>query len=174
MDGDEGPDVRLADQLGAMDDLRREGKIEAIGISNASVVDIEAALELVELGEVQNAYSIVLRDSEDALRFCADREIAFVPFFPLGSAFTGGPQAIAADPVIGSVAAKHDVTTSQIALAWLLHRGEHVLLIPGTSSIAHLEENLGAAAVPLDGADLAALEDVKQASHPLEGVAEQS
>jgi len=153
MDGDEGPDVRLADQLGAMDDLRREGKIEAIGISNASVV---------------------LRDSEDALRFCADREIAFVPFFPLGSAFTGGPQAIAADPVIGSVAAKHDVTTSQIALAWLLHRGEHVLLIPGTSSIAHLEENLGAAAVPLDGADLAALEDVKQASHPLEGVAEQS
>lgn len=173
-DGDEGPDVPLADQLGAMEDLRREGKIESIGISNASVADVEAALALVELGEVQNAYSIVLRESEDALRLCADRGIAFVPFFPLGSAFTGGPQGIAADPVISGVAAKHDVTTSQVALAWLLHRGEHVLLIPGTSSIAHLEENLGAAAVSLDADDLAALEDVKQARHPRDVIAERS
>ncbi len=174
MDGNEGPDVPLADQLGAMEDLRREGKIESIGISNASVADIEAALELVELGEVQNAYSIVLRDNEDAMRLCADREIAFVPFFPLGSAFTGGPQAIAADPVISSVAAKHDATTSQVALAWLLDRGDHVLLIPGTSSVAHLEENLAAAGVSLDDDDGAALEGVEQAKPPLEANAEQS
>lgn len=107
---DERPDIPLADQLGAMEDLRREGKIEAIGISNASVADIEAALELVELGQVQNAYNIKLRGSEEALRLCAQHGIAFVPFFPLGSAFTGGPKAPADDPAISSVAAKHDAT----------------------------------------------------------------
>ncbi|MDX6640535.1 MAG: pyridoxine 4-dehydrogenase, partial [Solirubrobacteraceae bacterium] len=147
MPAGERPGVPLADQLGTMEDLRREGKIESIGLSNASAADIEAALELVELGEVQNAYNIMLRDGEDVLRLCAQRGIAFVPFFPLGSAFTGGPQAIAEDRAIGSVAAKHDATPSQVALSWLLHRGEHVLLIPGTSSVGHLEENMGAAAV---------------------------
>jgi pyridoxine 4-dehydrogenase len=161
------PDVPLADQLGTMEDLRREGKIESIGLSNASAADIEAALELVELGEVQNAYNIMLRDGEDVLVLCAQHGIAFVPFFPLGSAFTGGPQAIAEDRAIGSVAAKHDATPSQVALSWLLHRGEHVLLIPGTSSVGHLEENMGAAAVSLDAADLATLEDVQQAQDPL-------
>ena len=161
------PDVPLADQLGTMEDLHREGKIESIGLSNASAADIEEALKLVELGEVQNAYNIMLRDGEDILRLCAQRGIAFVPFFPLGSAFTGGPQAIAEDPAIGSVAAKHDATPSQVALSWLLHRGEHVLLIPGTSSVGHLEENMGAAGVSLDAEDLAALEDVEQAQDPL-------
>jgi aryl-alcohol dehydrogenase-like predicted oxidoreductase len=161
------PDVPLADQLGTMEDLRREGKIESIGLSNASAADIEAALELVELGEVQNAYNIMLRDGEDVLGLCAQRGIAFVPFFPLGSAFTGGPKAIAEDPAIASVAARHDATPAQVALSWLLHRGEHVLLIPGTSSVGHLEENMGAAAVSLDAADLATLEDVQQAQDPL-------
>jgi pyridoxine 4-dehydrogenase len=166
--------VPLADQLGTMEDLRREGKIEAIGISNASVADIEAALELVELGQVQNAYNIMLREAEDALRLCAERGIAFVPFFPLGSAFTGGPKALADDPAISSVAQKHEATPSQVALAWLLHRGEHVLLIPGTSSVGHLEENLGAADVSLDDEDLATLEDVRQVKDPLEAIAEAS
>lgn len=166
--------VPLADQLGTMEDLRREGKIEAIGISNASVADIEAALELVELGQVQNAYNIMLREAEDALRLCAERGIAFVPFFPLGSAFTGGPKALADDPAISSVAQKHEATPSQVALAWLLHRGEHVLLIPGTSSVGHLEENLGAADVSLDDEDLATLEDVRQVQDPLEAIAEAS
>ncbi len=172
MVGDETPDIPLADQLGAMEDMRREGKIESIGISNASVGQVEAALQLVELGQVQNAYSIVFRKHEDELQLCADQVIAFVPFFPLGSAFTGGPQAIAADPTVSSVAIKHGVTTSQVALAWLLHRGDHVLLIPGTSSVAHLEENVGAADVSLDAADLAALEDVTQAKDPMEALAE--
>jgi pyridoxine 4-dehydrogenase len=172
MDGPAGPDVPLADQLGTMEDLRQEGKIEAIGLSNASVAEIEAALELVDLGEVQNAYNIMLRGSEDVLRLCAERGIAFVPFFPLGSAFTGGPQAIAADPAISSIAGKHGATPSQVALAWLLHRDEHVLLIPGTSSVAHLEENLAAAGVSLDDEDLAALENVTRASDPLQAVAE--
>jgi pyridoxine 4-dehydrogenase len=161
------PGVALAEQLGTMEDLRREGKIEAIGVSNAGRSTVEQALELVELACVQNAFSIVQRDAHDVVALCAERGIAFVPFFPLGSAFTGGPAAIAADPQVSQIAAKHGVSGSQVALAWLLHRDPHVLLIPGTSSVGHLEENLGAADVALDDADMAALEHVRQAGDPL-------
>jgi aryl-alcohol dehydrogenase-like predicted oxidoreductase len=90
----------------------------------------------------------------------------------LGSAFTGGPPALAVDPAISSIAAKHGATPSQVALAWLLYCGEHILLIPGTSSIGHLEENLAAAGVTLDHEDLAALEDVTQTQDPLQVIAE--
>jgi aryl-alcohol dehydrogenase-like predicted oxidoreductase len=161
------PDVPLAEQLGTMEDLRREGKIEAIGISSADRAIVEQTLELVDLACVQNAFNIMQRDAQDVLELCAERDIAFVPFFPLGSAFTGGPDAIAADPHVSDVAAKHGVSTSQVALAWLLHRDPHILLIPGTSSTGHLEENLGAAAVTLDNEDMAALEHVRQVGDPL-------
>jgi aryl-alcohol dehydrogenase-like predicted oxidoreductase len=157
-----GPDARgripLAEQLGALKTLQDEGKIESIGLSNASVDEVAAALEIVDLGEVQNAYNIALRDDEDVLRFCADRDIAYVPFFPIRSPFTGGPRPLAEDPAISSVAAKHAATPAQIALAWLLHRDRHVLLIPGTSSLAHLEQNMAAARIALDDEDLAALD----------------
>jgi aryl-alcohol dehydrogenase-like predicted oxidoreductase len=165
---DPAPPVPLAEQLGTMEDLRLEGKIEAIGISSADRAIVEEALELVDLACVQNAFSIMHRDSQDVLELCAERGMAFVPFFPLGSAFTGGPAAIAADPHVIHVATKYGVSTSQVALAWLLHRGPHVLLIPGTSSIAHLEENLGAARVTLDDDDIATLEHVRQAGSPLQ------
>ncbi len=107
---------------------------------------VERALELVGIGEVQNAYSVLDRTHEDIVEFCREREIAFVPFFPLGSAFTGGPQKLAADPAVSSVANKHGVTLSQVALGWLLARYDRILLIAGTTSVAHLEENLAAAA----------------------------
>ena len=158
------PDARggipLAEQLGALKTLQDEGKIESIGLSNATVDEVAAALEMVDLGEVQNAYNIMLRDDEDVLRFCADRDIAYVPFFPIGSPFTGGPRPLAEDPTISSVAAKHAATPAQIALAWLLHKDRHVLLIPGTSSLAHLEQNMAAARIALDDEDLAALDGV--------------
>jgi pyridoxine 4-dehydrogenase len=143
--------VPLAEQLGALKTLQGEGKIESIGLSNASVDEVASALEMVDLGEVQNAYNIKLRDDENALRFCADRDIAYVPFFPIGS-----PDA----PTISSVAAKYGATPAQIALAWLLHKDPHVLLIPGTSSLAHLEQNMAAARIALDDDDLAALDAV--------------
>jgi pyridoxine 4-dehydrogenase len=165
--GNQNAAVPLAEQLGAMEDLRREGKIEAIGISTADRATVEEALELVDLACVQNAFSIVQRESQDVLELCAERGIAFVPFFPLGSAFTGGPGAIAADPHVGQVAVRHGATTSQVALAWLLHRDPQILLIPGTSSVDHLEENAGAAAVALDDEDMAALEQVRQVGDPL-------
>jgi aryl-alcohol dehydrogenase-like predicted oxidoreductase len=161
LDGEDAPDVPLAEQVGELEDLRREGKLELIGLSNVTHAHVEEALDLVDVASVQNAYSILDRSSEDVLELCRDRDMAFVPFFPLGSAFTGGPAKLAADPVIAGIAARHDATPSQVALAWLLHRDERILLIPGTSSVAHLEENLAAAEVALDDDDLAALEEVR-------------
>ena len=149
--------VPLADQLGELQALQEEGKIESIGLSNATVDEVRAALQTVELGQVQNAYNILLRDDAEVLQFCADRDIAYVPFFPIGSPFAGGPKALAAEATISSVAAKHGATHAQIALAWLLHSDPHILLIPGTSSLAHLEENVASAAIELDADDMAAL-----------------
>jgi pyridoxine 4-dehydrogenase len=159
LEGDGTAEVTLAEQLGALADLRAEGKLDLIGLSNARGATVEEALDLVDIAGVQNGYSILERGGEDVLELCAERDLAFVPFFPLGSAFTGGPAKLAADPAVAAVAARHGATPSQVALAWLLQRDEHILLIPGTSSIAHLEENVGAAAVALDADDLEALED---------------
>ena len=116
---------------------------------------------------MQNAYSVVNRSGEDVLELCRDREIAFVPYFPLGSAFSGGPRQLAADPVIAGVAERHGITPTQVALAWLLTRYERILLIPGTSSVAHLEENMAAGDVELDASDLEELEHVTQLGDPL-------
>lgn len=160
-----GPD--LAEQLGALKDLRAEGKLAHIGISNASAEAVDRALGLTEIACVQNRYSVVDREDDAVLALCAERGLAFVPFFPLGSAFTGGPAKLAEDPAIAAVAERRGATASQVALAWLLARDERVLLIPGTSSVAHLEENLAAAEVELDAQDIEALEGVKAAGDPL-------
>jgi pyridoxine 4-dehydrogenase len=158
---------QLAEQLGALEDLRREGKLEEIGISSAATGTVRRALELTDLACVQNAYSVVNRAGEDELLLCEQRGLAFVPFFPLGSAFTGGPKHLAADPAIAEVAARHLVTASQVALAWLLHRSPRILLIPGTSSVEHLEENLAAGEIELDEQDMKRLEDATQLGDPL-------
>ncbi len=160
----------LAEMLGALEDLRREGKLELIGVSNVTRALVEEALDLVPIASVQNQYSVLDRSNEDVLDACREHGLAFVPFFPLGSAFTGGPQRLAEDAVIARVAAKHAVTPSQVALAWLLHRDERILLIPGTSSVAHLEENLAAPDVDLDADDMTALEEVERAGDPLESL----
>jgi pyridoxine 4-dehydrogenase len=161
---------RLAEQLGALEDLRTEGKLDLIGISNASADTVRRALELVDIACVQNAYSVVNRAEEDELALCEEQALAFVPFFPLGSAFSGGPKQLAADPVIAEVAARRQATPSQIALAWLLARSERILLIPGTSSIQHLEENMAAADVELDEQDMQALEGVTHLGDPMAAV----
>jgi len=158
--------VPLAEQLGALEDLRAEGKLELVGVSNVTRAQAEQALELVDIAGIQNAYSLLDRSSEDLLELCQQRDIAFVPFFPLGSAFTGGPAALAADPVVSGVAAKHAATPSQIALAWLLQRDERILLIPGTSSVAHLEENVAAGDIALDAEDLERLAAVEEVGGP--------
>ena len=158
----------LAEMLGALDDLRRDGKLEYIGLSNVSRTLLEEALELVPVAAVQNHYSVLDRSGDEVLDLCRKRGLAFVPFFPLGSAFTGGPAKLAEDPAIAKAANKHGATPTQVALAWLLHRDERILLIPGTSSVAHLEENLAATDVHLDADDMAALEGVKQVGDPMQ------
>jgi pyridoxine 4-dehydrogenase len=157
-------DVPLAEQIGVLQELQQQGKLDLIGMSNVSREVAEEALALTPLGEVQNGYSIIDREHEDVLEFCREHEIAFVPFFPLGSAFTGGLKRILDDARIGEVARKHQVLATQVALAWLLARYDRTLLIPGTSSVSHLEENLAAAEVQLDDEDLATLEGVEQVS----------
>ena len=157
----------LAEQLGTLADLRREGKLDLIGISEAGVSAVRRALELVDIAEVQNAYSVVNRSGEEVLELCMEREIAFVPYFPLGSAFGGGPNQLAQDPAIAGVATRRGITVTQVALAWLLYRYERMLLIPGTSSVRHLEENMAAAEVELDERDLAELDNATQVGDPL-------
>jgi pyridoxine 4-dehydrogenase len=157
MEEGEAPAVPLAEQLGELEDLRQEGKLDLIGISSAGREAVEQALGLAQISEIQNSYSVIDRQDEPIVELCREREIAYVPFFPLGSAFTGGPAKLAQDPTISKIAEKHRATASQIALAWLLARYERMLLIPGTNSVAHLEENIAAIEVQLDTGDLAEL-----------------
>ena len=134
--------------LEALIGLRDEGMIELVGLSNVDERLLERALERTEIACVQNQYGLLDRGGEALLRATAERGIAFVPFFPLGSAFGAAPRP-AENPEVQRIAAELGATPSQVALSWLLHHAEHVLLIPGTSSRAHLEENLGAADVAL-------------------------
>jgi pyridoxine 4-dehydrogenase len=152
----------LADQLGALAELREQGKIDMIGVSSVHAETVRTAIETVGIGEVQNPYSILDRSDADVLELCRAHQVSYVPYFPLGSAFGGGgPNHLAADEYVGAVAAKHGITPSQVALAWLLAQYDRLLLIPGTSSVAHLEENLAVADVVLDADDLAMLEKVE-------------
>jgi aryl-alcohol dehydrogenase-like predicted oxidoreductase len=157
-------DVPLAEQLGVLEDLRAEGKLDLIGLSTVDRTMLEEGLSLTAIAGVQNAYSLLDRSAEDVLQLCDERGLAFVPYFPLGSAFTGGPATLAADPAVAATAHKHGVTPSQVALAWLLHRSARILLIPGTSSVAHLEANVAAGDVALDDDDLALLGTVGAAA----------
>ena len=158
------------EQLGTLADLRQEGKLDLIGVSTVPLEGVKLAQELVgTVGEVQNAYSLVNRGDEDVVDHCDAEGIAYVPYFPLGSAFSGGPKALAEDPAIAGVADKHGITASQVALAWLLYRSERILLIPGTGSVAHLEENLAVAEIALDDDDLEALRGVKDIGPPQAG-----
>jgi len=154
--------IPLEEQLSALEDMRREGKLDLIGLSNVDQAKVQLALEFVDVAGIQNGYSIIDRQDDGLVEFAREREIAFVPFFPLGSAFRGGSARLAGDPAIVQVADKHRATPTQIALAWLLARYERMLLIPGTSSIAHLEENMAAMELELDDGDLAGLDRVGQ------------
>ena len=162
-----GQSVPLPEQLGALEDMRHEGKIDLIGISSVGIETVLQAIELVDIAGVQNSYSIMNRDDDPILELCREHQIAFVPYFPLGSAFTGGPAALAREPSIATVAERHGASASQVALAWLLARYDRMLLIPGTASVAHLEENLAAIDLTLDDDDLSTLETVESRGDPL-------
>lgn len=158
--------VDLDDQLAEMIALRDEGKIGAIGLSNVDVTALRRALP-AGIVCVQNAYSLLDRRREDELALCLQRGIAWVPFFPLGSAFAGFPK-VAEHVVVQQIADDIGVTGAQIGLAWLLDHAANTLLIPGTASIAHLEENLRAGNVTLSPDHRAAL-DAIPAQQPSDG-----
>ncbi|WP_159943278.1 MULTISPECIES: aldo/keto reductase [unclassified Nocardiopsis] len=138
------PEVPLADQLGALAELREEGKIRHIGLSEVTVDQLSAARAITPVASVQNQYAPSFRRSEDVLEQCEKDGIAFLPWAPVGRGELAGP-----DSPLTAMAAEHEVTPVQLALAWLLHRSPVMLPIPGTSRVAHLEENTAAAAVRL-------------------------
>jgi len=136
--------VPLEDQLGALADLQREGKVRHIGLSEVSVADLRRVREAVEIVSVQNHYNLANRGAEDVLDHCEDEGLGFIPWFPLAAgelAEPGGP--------LDRAARALDATSSQVALAWLLRRSPVMLPIPGTGSAAHVEENMAAASLEL-------------------------
>lgn len=143
--------VPVEETLGPVADAVKAGKIRFVGLSEVGVADIERAQKVVPIVSVQNKYNLVERQWEEVVDYTAQKNIAFIPWFPLAS----GPDKM--KDKIGSVAMKHNATAAQIALAWLMKRSPNMLLIPGTSSLQHLKENLGAANIELSDEDFAAL-----------------
>ncbi|MCT9075521.1 aldo/keto reductase [Streptomyces fulvoviolaceus] len=148
------PEVPLAEQLGALDELRAEGKIRHIGLDTVTDEQLSAALELTSVASVQNRYNLLDRSSEPLLKLCEAHGIAFLPWFPLGNG------SLTSDPVCAEIAAAHGTTPGQIALTWLLHRSPVLCPTPGTGSLVHLEENLAAGAVRLAPEDKSRLDSL--------------
>jgi pyridoxine 4-dehydrogenase len=144
-----GPDQLFDDQLSVMIQARDEGLIGGIGLSEITLEHLLHALQRTEIVCVQNAFNLVNRESAAVLEECTARGIAFVPFFPLGAAFMQ-PNPVLGNALVQEIAERLGRTAAQVALAWTLSVAPNVLLIPGTSSVRHLEENLDAASVELD------------------------
>ena len=157
LDGPGGDAPAFEDQLAEMVALRAEGKVAGIGVSNVTAAQVETAIELAGIVCVQNPFSLVDRTAETILDRCRAERVAYVPFFPLGSAFPGMPKVVD-HPAARAVARRLGVTPQQVGLAWLLARAPNILLIPGTPTIAHLEENLAVGSVSLSPEDVAELE----------------
>ncbi len=150
--------VPLEDQLGVFADLVTEGKVRYVGISEVSVVELEASQKIVPIATVQNLYNVANRQSEALLTYCDEHNIGFIPWFPIATgqlAAEGGP--------LAHIAERTGHTPAQLALAWLLRRSPAVLPIPGTKSVSHIEENAAAAEIVLDDATYAELDALASA-----------
>ena len=143
------------EQFGVIADMQREGLIRHVGLSEVSVADIEEARRYFDVVSVQNMYNIVSRKSEDVLDYCAREGIAFIPWYPLGAG-----RLTRAGSVLERVAKQLGATTAQVALAWVLERSPVMLPIPGTSRVAHLDENVAAASLELSEEDFRELDRV--------------
>ncbi|QKW51610.1 aldo/keto reductase [Streptomyces buecherae] len=142
------PKVPLADQVGALKELREEGKIRHIGLSEVSIADVEEAAKVAPIVSVQNLFNLANRTAEPLLDYAAERGIGFIPWYPLA---TG--RLAQGDGPLATLAEQRGVSPSQLALAWLLKRSPAMLPIPGTSSVAHLDENVRAATIELSDAE---------------------
>lgn len=152
--------VQMDDQLAELAALREAGKIGAIGLSSVSAGQLRQARP-AGIACVQNLYSVLDRTTEPVLELCREYDIAWVPFFPLGSAFPGRPK-VTDDPVVAGIANEMGATPAQVALAWLLAHYDHTLLIPGTSDPGHLAENISAGSLRLPAAAVTALDQLER------------
>lgn len=146
------PGVPFEDQIGELKKLKEEGKVGAIGLNEVTVDQVVAARKIVEIASVQNQYSVTQRKHEDVLGYCVREQLPFISWFPLDIGALARQ-----DSPLGGLAARVGATPAQVALAWLLARAENTVPIPGTASMAHLEENSAAATVRLDPASIAEL-----------------
>jgi pyridoxine 4-dehydrogenase len=149
------PEVPLADQLGAFAELKEQGKVRHIGVSEVSVEELKAAQEITPIVSVQNLYNLTNRQSQDVLEYAEAQGIAFIPWFPIATGDLAKP-----DSPVAAVAKELDATPSQVALAWLLQKSPVILPIPGTRSVEHLTENMGAAQLTLSADDMAKLDAI--------------
>ena len=147
------PRVPYEESIGALADLKNEGKVRHVGVSNVNPEQLETARGIVPIASVQNRYNVAQRDADDLVDACERAGIAFLPYRPLATGDLSGPGG-----PIPEVAARHDATAEQVALAWLLHRSPVIVPIPGTSSVAHLEANVAAAEITLAKTEMAALD----------------
>ncbi len=153
------PKVPIEDSVGALAELQEEGKIRHIGLSNVDVEELERAQQIVTVVSVQNHYNVSDRASEDVLRFCEQAGIAFLPYFPLAAGDLARPGSALAE-----IAGRHGATPAQVSLAWLLQHAPVTLPIPGTSSVAHFDENRDASELELEEDELEALDELAAAS----------
>ncbi|MEU2198817.1 oxidoreductase [Isoptericola sp. NPDC019482] len=154
----------VAEHVGALAELRDAGLVRNIGVSNVLPEQLDEALSIAPIVCVQNRYGLTERTDDGLLARCGELGIAFVPFFSMGAAVPGAVPGGTADETgaeqVADVAARHGATPTQVRLAWTLHRGPHVLAIPGTGDVAHLEQNVAAAGLPLTDDDLAVLDAI--------------
>jgi pyridoxine 4-dehydrogenase len=148
------PKVPVEESLGVIAKLQQQGKIRHVGLSEVKPHQIEQACKVVNIVSVQNLYNVSARQHEDVLEFCEKRGLAFIPWYPVAAGKLTQPGG-----TLDVIAKRRGATVAQMALAWLLHRSPVMLPIPGTSSVAHLEENLKSAEVPLSSSDLKEIEN---------------
>ena len=152
------PAVPFVESVGALVQLRTEGKIRHIGLSNVTLAQVEEAHTIVPIASVQNRYNLLERDDDPVLDYCAAHGIAYLPWGPLAAKPFAPEAPLAAGPgELARVAAELGATASQVALAWLLRRSSNAIAIPGTTALAHLEENIAAATVALTAGHISAL-----------------
>jgi aryl-alcohol dehydrogenase-like predicted oxidoreductase len=148
------PKVPVEESLGAIARLQSQGKIRHVGLSEVKPKEIDQARKVIEIVSVQNQYNVGDRQHEDVLQYCEKHKLAFIPWFPVAAGKLAQPGG-----KLGKMAKRYGATVSQLSLAWLLHRSAVTLPIPGTSSVAHLEENLKAAEIALSAEDMKAIEE---------------
>jgi pyridoxine 4-dehydrogenase len=149
------PKVPVEESLAPIVEFQKQGKIRHVGLSEVKPHEIDRARKVMNIVSVQNLYNVADRQHEDVLEYCEKNNLAFIPWFPVAAGKLAQPGG-----KLDQLAKKHKATVSQIALAWLLHRSPVMLPIPGTSSVAHLEENLKAAEIKLSKAEMQEIEDV--------------